>query len=341
MPDVRPMIGITMGDPVGIGPEIILSALCDPFIYKICRPVILGDTGILEFTKNTIHSRLEVRTIQKPAEGTCEFGKVNVISLSDIHPDTITWGKPTVGTGKAMVRYITSAIDLAIKGEIDAVTTCPINKKAMQKAGFNYNGHTELLSERTGSNNFAMMLAGDRLRVILVTIHVPLKKVPAILTKQNILNTIRITAGALKERFGIQSPKIAVAGLNPHAGESGMFGNEEIKIIGPSIHDAVKEGINAKGPFPPDTVFYHAIHNKYDAVIAMYHDQGLIPFKLIHFTDGVNTTLGLPIIRTSVDHGTAYDIAGTGTADSGSLKAAIQMAATQAVFLRKNGTKQS
>jgi 4-hydroxythreonine-4-phosphate dehydrogenase len=206
---------------------------------------------------------------------------------------------------------------------------------AMQLSGFQYSGHTELLAERTKSNEFAMMLAGDRLRVVLVTIHVPLRDVPVILSRQKIVKTIKLAWQALNERFGIKSPRIAVSGLNPHAGEGGMFGDEEKNIIAPAIHDAGNQGFYASGPFPPDTIFYHAANKRYDAVISMYHDQGLIPFKLIHFNNGVNTTLGLPIIRTSVDHGTAYDIAGTGIADPGSLIAAINMAAQQAVFARK------
>ncbi|NQT70368.1 MAG: 4-hydroxythreonine-4-phosphate dehydrogenase PdxA, partial [Desulfobacteraceae bacterium] len=191
---------------------------------------------------------------------------------------------------------------------------------------------TELLAERTGSKVFVMMLAGSRLRVVLVTIHIPLKSVPAVLSKERIIQTIRITGRALSDRFGCQDPRLAVAGLNPHAGEEGMFGDEEINIIAPAVQQARSEGFNVAGPSPPDTIFYRAVEGHYDAVVCMYHDQGLIPFKLIHFTDGVNTTLGLPIIRTSVDHGTAYDIAGTGRADPGSLVAAINMAAQQAVY---------
>jgi 4-hydroxythreonine-4-phosphate dehydrogenase len=229
-----------------------------------------------------------------------------------------------------MVGYITAAVGAAVEGRIDAVATCPINKRAMQKAGFEYTGHTELLAERTRSRDVAMMLAGSRLRVVLATLHTALEKVPASLSKDGVLQKIRITGRSLYERFGIDRPRIAVAGLNPHAGEEGMFGTEEEQMIRPAVEQAEKEGFDASGPYSPDTVFYNAVRGKFDAVVCMYHDQGLIPFKLIHFNDGVNTTLGLPIIRTSVDHGTAYDIAGTGTADPGSLIAAVEMAAEQA-----------
>ena len=331
----RPIIGITMGDPVGIGPEIILLSLINPSIYEVCRPLVIGDSRILGAAKKIIQSRLEIEAIKKPDDGTYRCGIVDVLNISELDPDKTTWGKPTVQTGGAMVRYITAAADLAIKQRIEAMVTCPINKMAMQLSGCHYSGHTELLAERSKSNEFAMMLAGERLRVVLVTIHVPLRDVPDILSRQKIVKTIKLTWQALNERFGIKAPRIAVSGLNPHAGEGGMFGDEEENIIAPAIQDAEAQGFYASGPFPPDTVFYHAAKRRYDAVVCMYHDQGLIPFKLIHFNTGVNTTLGLPIIRTSVDHGTAYDIAGAGIANPGSLIAAINMAARQAVFARK------
>ena len=331
----RPIIGITMGDPVGIGPEIILLSLINPSIYEVCRPLVIGDSRILGAAKKIIQSRLEIEAIKKPDDGTYRCGIVDVLNISELDPDKTTWGKPTVQTGGAMVRYITTAADLAIKQRIEAMVTCPINKMAMQLSGCHYSGHTELLAERSKSNEFAMMLAGERLRVVLVTIHVPLRDVPDILSRQKIVKTIKLTWQALNERFGIKAPRIAVSGLNPHAGEGGMFGDEEENIIAPAIQDAEAQGFYASGPFPPDTVFYHAAKRRYDAVVCMYHDQGLIPFKLIHFNTGVNTTLGLPIIRTSVDHGTAYDIAGAGIANPGSLIAAINMAARQAVFARK------
>jgi len=317
----RPIIGITMGDPVGIGPEIILLSLKNPsIIYEVCKPLVIGDSRILGAAKKITQSSLKLESIKNPDAGTYKCGVVDVLNISELDPDKTSWGKPTVQTGGAMVCYITAAADLAIKKRIAAMVTCPINKMAMQLSGFHYNGHTELLAERTKSNEFAMMLAGDRFRVVLVTIHVPLKDVPAILSKQKIVKTIKLAWQALYERFGFKSPRIAVAGLNPHAGEGGMFGDEEKNIIAPAIRDAGNQGFYASGPFPPDTVFYHAANKRYDAVVSMYHDQGL---------------LGLPIIRTSVDHGTAYDIAGTGIANPGSLIAAINMAAQQAVCVGK------
>jgi 4-hydroxythreonine-4-phosphate dehydrogenase len=236
-----------------------------------------------------------------------------------------------------MIHYIQVASDLAIQRRIAAMVTCPINKTAIRLAGVSYNGHTELLAERTKSENYAMMFAGDSLRVVLATIHVPLRDVPSILSKQKILLTIKLTWQTMRERFGFKTPRIAVAGLNPHAGEGGMFGNEEKDIITPAIAQARNEGVDVVGPVPPDTLFYHAAKGRYDVVVSMYHDQGLIPFKLIHFNNGANITIGLPIIRTSVDHGTAYDIVGTGTADPGSLIAAINMAVQQAAYASETG----
>ncbi len=320
-----------MGDPVGIGPEIILLALREASIFNMCKPLVIGDEQRLQAATQCVKSHLIINTIQTPDRGLYKCGSIDVISLSKLDSTKTFWGKPTTQTGKAMTGYIIAAIDMAVSKNIAAIVTCPINKMAMKMAGFNYNGHTELLAEHTKTEKYAMMLAGNKLRVVLVTIHMPLRTVAAFLSTEKILQTIQITWNALYKRFGLKEPRIAVAGLNPHAGEEGMFGDEEENIIAPAIHLAKKEGFNVSGPFPPDTLFYYAAKGDYDAVVCMYHDQGLIPFKMLHFTDGVNTTLGLPIIRTSVDHGTAYDIAGTGKAEPGSLVAAINMAARQVI----------
>ncbi|MEE8414956.1 MAG: 4-hydroxythreonine-4-phosphate dehydrogenase PdxA [Desulfobacterales bacterium] len=329
MKNNRPIIGITMGDPVGIGPEIIISALQQSSVYRLCKPLVIGDIQRLNTAKKVIESSLAFKTISMPKDCKFEHGCVDVMNLSELSPNDAIWGRPTVDTGRAMVRYITTAIDLATQGVINATVTCPINKQAMQIAGVNYPGHTELFADRTNTTDFVMMLAGRHLKVVPATIHIPLKQIPHMLSKELIAKTIRITGRSLMERFGIETPRIAVAGLNPHAGESGLFGEEERQVIIPAIHLAKHGPYLVSGPFPPDTVFHYASKGKFDVVISMYHDQGLIPFKMIHFADGVNTTLGLPIIRTSVDHGTAYDIAGTGKANPASLIAAIQMATEQ------------
>ena len=327
----RPIIGITMGDPVGVGPEIILKALCQKSVYEICRPLVLGDVQVMAGTNQWLKTGLSIRRVEDPEAGRYQSGSVDVVGLSDLDYSLLQPGHPTRATGRAVVKYVTEGVDWAMKGRIHGLATCPINKMAVHAAGFDFEGHTELLAERTKTSDCVMMLAGSRLRVALVTIHLRLAQVPRSLTTEAVFKTICITEEALRNTFGIARPKLAVAALNPHAGENGLFGDEEIRIISPALRQAAEAGVDVSGPYPPDTLFYWALKGRWDAVIAMYHDQGLIPFKMVHFSDGVNTTLGLPIVRTSVDHGTAYDIAGTGKADPGSLVAAIRMAAQHAI----------
>jgi len=321
-----------MGDPVGIGPEILCMALSHPEVYEVSRPLVIGDVRVLERARLITKTKNLIATVNSPGAASFKPGCVDVLNTSRIDPDALVWGQPTKFTGQAMENYIFTAVDLAMREDIAAIVTCPINKTALKMGGSRFHGHTEMIAHHTGTPEYAMMMAGDRLRVVLVTIHMALHQVPGALSIDAIMSTIEITDQSLKERFGIDHPKIAVAGLNPHAGEGGMFGDEEARVIAPAVDFSKKNGIDVSGPWPPDTVFVSALNGNFDAVVCMYHDQGLIPFKLIHFADGVNTTLGLPIVRTSVDHGTAYDIAGKGIADPGSLIAAIRMAASQAVF---------
>jgi 4-hydroxythreonine-4-phosphate dehydrogenase len=328
----RPIVGITMGDPVGIGPELICRALSHQEVYDVARPLVIGDVRILEGAKQTTRTAQILSAVNVPYAGTFKPGCMDVLNVSSLDPMKTAWAHPTQTTGKAMIAYIEHAVDMALRDEISAMVTCPINKAALKMAGSSYPGHTELVAERTGARKYAMMMAGSKLKVVLVTIHIPLKNVPTSLSVEKIMTTIELTDDALKERFGMQKPKIAVTGLNPHSGEQGMFGDEEARLIQPAVLRCREMGMDVSGPYPSDTIFYMAMNRSYDAIVCMYHDQGLIPFKLIHFTDGVNTTLGLPIIRTSVDHGTAYDIAGQGVADPGSLIEAIKLAASQAVF---------
>ncbi len=319
-----------MGDPVGIGPEILVKALNDFTLYALCKPVIIGDSHIIKQALKLLNFCHAINIIDDPKKGKYQFNTLDIIDISNIDMECSHLLQPTVETGTAMQDYIIKGIDLALNNSISGLVTCPITKTALKLAGSQFHGHTELLAHRTKAKDYAMMLAGRNLKVVLVTIHIPLSQVPASITMKNIVKKIKLTQTSLKERFNIKAPKIAVAGLNPHAGEASMFGQEEEDIIAPAVRLAKKQGLNAFGPLPPDTVFYQAVNGKYDAVICMYHDQGLIAFKLIHFKDGVNTTLGLPIIRTSVDHGTAYDIAWKGTADPSSLTEAIKMAVLQA-----------
>ena len=329
-----PHIGITMGDPAGIGPEIIAMALTDRQVYEVCHPVVLGDSAVLsaailrigQNAPRPLSNGMSINRISTPAQAGGKPGVIDLIPLSDLSSHAIEPGRPVVAGGKAMVNYILQAVEMAVQDEIQGMVTGPISKVLMHEAGYKYDGHTQLIAQKTNAKDYVMMLAGAKLRVVLVTIHCALKAVPNLLDQENVYKTIVITAKALKEDLGFSKPRLAVAALNPHAGEEGLFGTEEQNIITPAISLARQQGISVEGPFPADTLFNQAAAGRFEAVVAMYHDQGLIPLKLLHFSDAVNVTLGLPIIRTSVDHGTAYDIAGTGRADPSSLKAAIVMA---------------
>ena len=258
MKQSRPIVGITMGDPVGIGPEIILKTLHDPQIYDLCCPLVVGDRSILASARKCLKHAPEVKVIQHPDAGSYRHGCADLLSLSHLDADTVSWGHPTAATGAAMISYITASADMANRGEIAAMVTGPINKMAMKLAGSKFSGHTELLAHLTQTEHFAMMMAGNRLRVVLVTIHIPLANVPKALSPDTILTTIQLTNDALTGRFGIKHPRIAVAALNPHAGEEGLFGNDESRTIVPAMTLAREKGIDLQGPFPPDTVFYQA-----------------------------------------------------------------------------------
>lgn len=322
-----PVIAITMGCPVGIGPEIIVRALADKDIFKCCRPVIIGDKHIMQRALRITGITLGLESLKSINPREIRTETAYLLETSELDPAESCFGRPTPETGRAMVEYIEKATELAISGLIQAIVTSPINKAAMHMAGYNYPGHTELLAEKTGTVHYAMMLAGETLRVVPVTIHVALRDVPSRLTQDGIVRNIKVTFEGLRRHFGLRAPRLAVCALNPHAGEGGLFGDEEGRIIGPAVQEARALGIEASGPYSADTIFHRATMGDFDAVLAMYHDQALIPLKLLHFKDGVNITLGLPIIRTSVDHGTAYDLAGTGKADPSSLLAAIRLAA--------------
>ena len=327
---IRPLIAVTMGDPTGIGPEIIARALARPEITAACRVLVLGDARAMERAVEItgVPFRVELLTEGLPPDNPAA-GVIHLRPLSSLGAEDLVFGKPTRACGEVMYRCITEAARLCLSGAVAGMATAPISKDALNRAGHHYPGHTELLAELTGAREFVMMLAGDRLRVTLVTIHEALKNVPSLVTLDRILSTIRITHRDVGRYFG-KNPRIAVLALNPHCGEGGLFGDEEARIIKPAVEAACSEGINAVGPLSADTLFHFAASGDYDAVVCMYHDQGLIPLKLLHFEDGVNVTLGLPIIRTSVDHGTAYNLAGTGKASDMSMAAAIRMAADMA-----------
>ena len=324
------LVAITMGCAVGIGPEIILRFLAKRKLPDGCLPVVVGDIAVLQRCANELRINAEITAWH--AGDQVDVEKIQVIEPEknkgyELEPDSLHWGVGSKETGHAAAAYIKEAVRLITLGKLDAMVTCPIAKYTLQLAGYKFPGHTEMLASLCDSHNFGMMMAGNRLRVSLVTIHTPLAKVAAQLDKAEVMRIINLTGATLIRDFAIARPRIAVAGFNPHGGESGIFGEEERKIIEPAVAGSVSEKWELSGPLPPDTVFKMALDNRFDAVVAMYHDQGLIPFKLVHFTDGVNLTMGLPIIRTSVDHGTAYDIAGKGLASPSSLEAAFFMAA--------------
>lgn len=327
----RPLLVITMGDPCGVGPEIIVKALGHSGITDICRPVVIGDRNALERALRICRSGLKPEEISEPEQARgVGPERIPLLALSALEEDDLRFGHPTAAAGETAFRCICAAARFCLAGRAAAMVTAPISKKAINRAGHAFPGHTELLAEMCGTDDHVMMLAGDLLRVSLVTIHAALRDVPRLVTLDSVLKTIRVTAAGIRRLTGIERPRLAVTALNPHAGEGGLFGDEERLVIGPAIEAARGEGIDAQGPFSADTLFHFAAQGRYDGVVAMYHDQGLIPLKLLHFDDGVNLTLGLPIIRTSVDHGTAYDLAGSGRASERSLLAAIRMAAAMA-----------
>ena len=312
----RPL-AISLGDPAGIGPEIVVRALAE-------RPeadvVVFGDEGVL------------ARAAKIAGVAGRAPPRARICAATRLGAEEVTPGKPNDASGRAQLAYLTAAVDAAVAGEVRALVTAPISKEWIGRAGFKFPGHTEYLAARAGVSEFAMMLAGPRLRVTVATTHVPLAEVPRLLTVEGIASTIWLTAEGLARRFGIAAPRVAVAGLNPHAGEAGRFGDEEERLVKPAIEKArarlaaAQLGATIDGPLVPDSVFRQAAGGAYDAVVALYHDQGLIPLKLLHFDDGVNLTLGLPFVRTSPDHGTAYDIAGTGRARAQSFLAALDLA---------------
>jgi len=315
---------MTMGDPGGVGPEIVLKALTSAEVRKNCIPIIIGDAYVMKEAIELFNPSIKLKIIKSPEESRPAEGSLELIDMGMIKE--FVKNRPTAGTGGACVNYIKKAVAIALSKQVDGIVTAPVSKEALKMAGFKWPGHTEMLAQLTRTKDYAMMLVGGPLRVILVTIHTALKNVPELITKQRIMKTIRMAKKAC-DMLGIRKPRIAVAGLNPHAGEAGIFGDEERKKILPAVKDAMKDGISVSGPYPPDTIFHKAYNGDVDIVVCMYHDQGLIPLKMIAFDHGVNVTVGLPFVRTSPDHGTAYDIAWKGVANPSSMIEAIKMAA--------------
>jgi 4-hydroxythreonine-4-phosphate dehydrogenase len=326
----RPLLAITLGDPAGIGPEVIVKALGHADVYEQCRPLVLGDQRILARAMGWITGPgLAFDVVTAPSQGQYRAGLITLLDLQNADPAAIQPGRVSAAAGRAAVEYVLRACDMTMAGETDAVVTAPLNKEAMNLAGYHYAGHTELLADRTGAEKVSMLLTGPKLRVVHVSTHVALSEAIRRVTSQRVEEVIDLAQRSC-QALGIARPRIAIAGLNPHASEGGLFGDQEAKEIQPAIERARARGLQVTDPQPPDTVFLRAVKGEYDIVVAMYHDQGHIPMKLLAFDSGVNVSMGLPIIRTSVDHGTAFDIAGTGKAREESmleaLKVAVQMA---------------
>jgi 4-hydroxythreonine-4-phosphate dehydrogenase len=329
-PNTRPLLAITMGDPAGVGPEVILKALRHPDVYERSRPLVIGDRRILERAAPWVNwTDVAYETVATPADGGYEHGTITLLDLHNAAPDACPIGQISEAAGRAAVEYVFRACDLALAGDVAAVVTAPLNKAAMNRAGFHYAGHTELLAERTQAERVSMLLVGPKLRVVHVSTHVSLAEAIRRVTPERVGTTIALAYESCRA-LGIAAPRIAVAGLNPHASEGGLFGNEEAQSVMPAIEAARAKGWNVSDPQPPDTVFLRAVKGEFDIVVAMYHDQGHVPMKLLAFDSGVNVSVGLPIIRTSVDHGTAFDIAGQGVANEESMIAAIDVAVQMA-----------
>ncbi len=327
--DDRPLLAVTLGDPAGIGPEVVLKALTHTDVYESSRPLVIGDRRILERAAECLGQSVELDIVNDAAEGVYEPDAVTFLDLENAPPDETPVGEVSATAGAAAVEYVFRACDLAMEGAVDAVVTAPLNKAAMNMAGHDYAGHTELLTERTGAERVSMLLVGPNLRIVHVSTHVGLADAIARVTPERVEAVIQLAHDAC-QALGIARPRIGVAGLNPHASEGGLFGDEEATRIEPAIRAARSRGLDVSDPQPPDTVFLRATKGAYDVVVAQYHDQGHIPMKLLAFDSGVNVSYGLPIIRTSVDHGTAFDIAGTGVASESSMLAAIDIAVQMA-----------
>jgi len=334
------ILGITMGDPAGIGPEIAAKALADPGVRKTTRAFVIGDARVVSESTRQAALDLTVRPIGRVTDATWAPETIEVLDLANADPRAFAIGRVSATCGRAAYEYIERGVRLALAREIDGIVTGPINKEALAAAGVTHAGHTEILASLTNTRSYAMLLMGRELRVIHVTTHVALRRVPELVTRERVLRTIRLGHDAMR-RLGIGAPRVAVCGLNPHAGEGGLFGDEEQVAIQPAIGDARAEGIDATGPYPADTLMSRAAGGEFDCVVAMYHDQGHAPVKALGFRyddlrkvwtgmSGVNVTVGLPILRVSVDHGTAFDRAGQGTANPESMIEAILVAADMA-----------
>lgn len=344
---LKPIIAITMGDPAGIGPEIIIKALQHPDVYAKCQPVVVGDAAVMELAARQMGmgDGIAINAISSVGEARFSLGCVDVLDQKLVDISTFEQGEVQAQCGNAAFQYVVTAIRLAMDKTVDATVTAPLNKEALNLAGHHFDGHTEIYAHFTGTKKYAMLLADEFLRVIHVSTHVPLRKACDLVKKERIIDCTELITDACRQ-FGIENPHIGIAGLNPHASDGGLFGDEERLEIEPAVRELRERGFNVDGPVPPDTLFAKAKCGKYDGCVAMYHDQGHIPFKVVGFNwdkqtgamsaaKGVNITLGLPIIRVSVDHGTAFDVAGKNVASPEAMLLSIDYATKMAINKEK------
>lgn len=320
--EASPIIALTQGDPAGIGPEIIIKVFQDEALSTDTKVLVIGDARLIKRTAKQIAPEIPVHTVASPEEGCYQPCAIDIIDLNNVS-ETLPFGKASAEGGKASYEALQKAVTLALNDQVAAISTCPINKKSLHLAGYPFPGHTELLGKLTNAKEPVLMMESNSMRVVLVTTHLPLEQVKSQISEEKVLKTIHATHNWL-QKYVTEIPRIAVVGLNPHCGDGGIFGEEETEFILPALKAAQKEGIQASGPYPADALFARAASEKYDAVICMYHDQGMIPAKMTG--TGVNITLGLPILRTSVDHGTAFDIVGRNKASADNLKLALKTA---------------
>jgi 4-hydroxythreonine-4-phosphate dehydrogenase len=321
----RAIIAITIGDAAGIGPEVVVKALREPQIYEICHPLVVGDGSIMRQALKTANSPLELHPVKIASEAEGQFGTIDLLDMNNLNGREVVTGQVSAACGKAAMEYIEKAARLALAGEVRAMATAPINKEAIMAAGYEDTGHMKFLTRITSTTEYAAMLVTGRLRVVHLSDHYSLKDACDLVTRERILAKLKLTHNCFQQ-WGFENPRIGVAALNPHGSDGGHFGSEEIEQITPAVEEARSLGIDARGPFPADSIFYRAINGEFDVVLAMYHDQGHIAVKVHGFEKSLTVTLGLPFVRTSVDHGTAFDIAGKGIADCQSLVEAIKMA---------------
>ncbi|MGF7431910.1 4-hydroxythreonine-4-phosphate dehydrogenase PdxA [Thermoanaerobacterium thermosaccharolyticum] len=330
----KTIVAITMGDPAGIGPEIVIKTLQEKEIYEICNPIVIGSINILKKAVSILDVNLVFNKIESPKEAICKFGNIDVIEPVEYNYDNIKFGAVQADAGRMSYAYIKKSIELGMNKEVDAVATAPINKEAIKAAGVPQVGHTEIFQELTNSEYALTMFSVRNLRVFFVSRHISLKAACDYATKERVLQFV-ININKELSKLGIMNPRIAVAALNPHGGDGGMFGREEIEQLIPAVEEAKKRGINAVGPVPADSVFHLGLQGKYDAILSLYHDQGHIACKTLDFERSVTITLGLPFIRSSVDHGTAFDIAGKGIASAVSLIEATRLSAKYSKMMKE------